>query len=102
MNRRLGAYRQLETDPLIDAELQRIIRSGLVDRRRRCRSCRPAPEPAASEAGRAGATTGVASGPPAEGFRGSRSVNWRSSCIPRVKRRPGDRSSVIPCVERKG
>jgi len=31
VNRRLGAYRQLETDPAVDAELQRIIRSGLVD-----------------------------------------------------------------------
>jgi len=31
VNRRLGAYRQLETDPAMDAELQRIIRSGLVD-----------------------------------------------------------------------
>jgi trimethylamine--corrinoid protein Co-methyltransferase len=31
VNRRLGAYRQLETDPAVDAELQRIIHSGLVD-----------------------------------------------------------------------
>src|SRR6476660_4362561 len=31
VNRRLAAYRQLETDPAVDAELQRIIRSGLVD-----------------------------------------------------------------------
>ena len=31
VDRRLGAYHQLETDPAIDAELRRIIRSGLVD-----------------------------------------------------------------------
>ncbi len=31
VNRRLAAYAQLETDPAIDAELQRILRSGLVD-----------------------------------------------------------------------
>ena len=30
VDRRLAAYRQLETDPTIDAELRRIIRSGLV------------------------------------------------------------------------
>ena len=31
VDRRLAAYRQLETDPAIDAELRRIIRSGLTD-----------------------------------------------------------------------
>ena len=31
---RLAAYHQLETDPLIDAELRRIIRSGLVSQER--------------------------------------------------------------------
>ena len=31
VNRRLASYRQLETDPAIDAELQRILRSGLID-----------------------------------------------------------------------
>jgi trimethylamine--corrinoid protein Co-methyltransferase len=31
VNRRLAAYRQLETDPLLDAELLRIIRAGLVE-----------------------------------------------------------------------
>jgi trimethylamine--corrinoid protein Co-methyltransferase len=31
VDRRLAAYHQLETDPAIDAELRRIIRSGLVD-----------------------------------------------------------------------
>ena len=31
VGRRLAAYHQLETDPAIDAELRRIIRSGLVD-----------------------------------------------------------------------
>ena len=31
VERRLAAYHQLETDPAVDAELRRIIRSGLVD-----------------------------------------------------------------------
>ena len=31
VDRRLAAYHQLETDPAIDAELRRIIRSGLVE-----------------------------------------------------------------------
>jgi hypothetical protein len=31
VDRRLASYRPLETDPAIDAELRRIIRSGLVD-----------------------------------------------------------------------
>ena len=31
VSRRLASYRQLETDPAIDAELQRILRSGLID-----------------------------------------------------------------------
>src|SRR5215212_4809049 len=31
VKRRLAVYRQLETDPVVDAELQRILRSGLVD-----------------------------------------------------------------------
>jgi trimethylamine--corrinoid protein Co-methyltransferase len=31
VDRRLAAYHQLETDPAIDDELRRIIRSGLVD-----------------------------------------------------------------------
>jgi trimethylamine--corrinoid protein Co-methyltransferase len=47
VNRRLGAYRQLETDPLLDAELQRIIRSGLVDVEAALPLVPPAPEPAA-------------------------------------------------------
>jgi trimethylamine--corrinoid protein Co-methyltransferase len=47
VNRRLGAYRQLETDPLLDAELQRIIRSGLVDADAALPLVPPAPEPAA-------------------------------------------------------
>ena len=29
VDRRLAAYRPIETDPAVDAELQRIIRSGL-------------------------------------------------------------------------
>jgi trimethylamine---corrinoid protein Co-methyltransferase len=53
VNRRLAAYRQLETDPLLDAELQRIIRSGLVDRDAVLPLVPPAPEPAAG-AGDAG------------------------------------------------
>jgi trimethylamine---corrinoid protein Co-methyltransferase len=51
VNRRLAAYRQLETDPLLDAELQRIIRSGLVDPDAALPLVPPAPEPAASEDG---------------------------------------------------
>ncbi len=31
VERRLAAYHQLETDPAVDLELRRIIRSGLVD-----------------------------------------------------------------------
>ena len=31
VNRRLGAYRQLETDAAVDQELRRILQSGLVD-----------------------------------------------------------------------
>ena len=46
VDRRLGAYRQLETDPAIDAELQRIIRSGLVDQTE-LPLVPPAPEPIA-------------------------------------------------------
>jgi trimethylamine--corrinoid protein Co-methyltransferase len=45
VNRRLASYRQLETDPAIDAELQRIIRSGLVDQTA-LPLVPPAPEPA--------------------------------------------------------
>ena len=46
VNRRLAAYRQLETDSLLDAELQRIIRAGLVDRDAPLPLVAPAPEPA--------------------------------------------------------
>jgi trimethylamine--corrinoid protein Co-methyltransferase len=45
VDRRLGAYRQLETDPVLDAELQRIIRSGLVEQSD-LPLVPPAPEPA--------------------------------------------------------
>jgi trimethylamine--corrinoid protein Co-methyltransferase len=51
VNRRLAAYRQLETDPVLDAELLRIIRSGLVDPDGVLPVVPPAPEPAESEAG---------------------------------------------------
>jgi trimethylamine--corrinoid protein Co-methyltransferase len=50
VNRRLAAYRQLETDPLLDAELQRIIRSGMVDADAVLPLVPPAPEPAVGEA----------------------------------------------------
>ena len=39
VDRRLAAYRPVETDPAIDAELQRIIRPGL-SRRPSCPGCR--------------------------------------------------------------
>ncbi len=45
VDRRLAAYRQLETDPAIDAELRRIIRSGLTDPTRPCRRSRSPPNP---------------------------------------------------------
>jgi trimethylamine:corrinoid methyltransferase-like protein len=48
VGRRLGAYRQLETDPLVEAELQRIIRSGLVDQTE-LPLVPPAPEPVVAE-----------------------------------------------------
>ena len=51
VNRRLGAYRQLETDPRLEAELQRIIRSGMVDRDATLPIVPPAPEPSAADAG---------------------------------------------------
>jgi trimethylamine--corrinoid protein Co-methyltransferase len=53
VNRRLAAYRQVETDPAIDAELQRIIRSGMTDPEVALPVVSPAPEPApgANDAG---------------------------------------------------
>ncbi len=47
VDRRLGAYRQLETDPSIDAELQRILRAGLIDQTE-LPVVPPAPEPLVS------------------------------------------------------
>ena len=47
-DRRLAAYRQLETDPAIEAELARIIRSGLTDQTE-LPFVPPAPEPVALE-----------------------------------------------------
>jgi len=44
VERRLAAYRQLQTDPAIDAELQRILRAGLVDQTE-LPLVPPAPEP---------------------------------------------------------
>ncbi len=51
VNRRLAAYRQLETDPLLNEELLRIIRSGMVDPDATLPIVPPAPEPAVAEAG---------------------------------------------------
>jgi trimethylamine--corrinoid protein Co-methyltransferase len=51
VNRRLAAYRQLETDPRLEAELLRIIRSGMVDASTPLPIVAPAPEPAAREDG---------------------------------------------------
>ena len=51
VNRRLAAYRQLETDPLLDAELLRIIRSGMVEPSTALPVVPPAAEPVASAAG---------------------------------------------------
>src|SRR6185295_1723896 len=45
VNRRLAAYRQLETDPAIERELQRIIRSGMADPGAALPLVAPAPEP---------------------------------------------------------
>jgi trimethylamine--corrinoid protein Co-methyltransferase len=45
-DRRLAAYRQVETDPRIEEELQRIIRSGLVEQQE-LPLVPPAPEPVA-------------------------------------------------------
>jgi hypothetical protein len=47
VERRLAAYHQVETDPAIDLELQRIIRSGLVDQVD-LPLVAPAPEPVAA------------------------------------------------------
>jgi trimethylamine:corrinoid methyltransferase-like protein len=49
VNRRLASYRQLETDPVLDAELQRIIRSGLWDPAVPLPVVAPAPEPVATD-----------------------------------------------------
>jgi trimethylamine--corrinoid protein Co-methyltransferase len=54
VERRLRAYRQLETDPAIDAELQRILRAGLVDQTE-LPLVAPAPEPVVSEEDQVGA-----------------------------------------------
>ena len=51
VDRRLAAYRQLETDPTADAELLRIIRSGMVDPSTPLPVVPPAPEPSASDDG---------------------------------------------------
>jgi trimethylamine--corrinoid protein Co-methyltransferase len=51
VDRRLAAYHQLETEPAIDAELRRIIRSGLTDAERALPEIPIAPEPVALGAG---------------------------------------------------
>jgi len=48
VNRRLAAYRQVETDPAIEAELQRIISAALVDQGA-LPLVPPAPEPTATD-----------------------------------------------------
>jgi trimethylamine--corrinoid protein Co-methyltransferase len=53
VDRRLAAYRQVETDPAVDAEMRRIIRSGLVDQAE-LPFLPPAPEPGASDLAAAG------------------------------------------------
>ncbi len=45
VDRRLAEYRQVETDPALDAELRRIIRSGLSDPARALPETPRAPEP---------------------------------------------------------
>jgi trimethylamine--corrinoid protein Co-methyltransferase len=50
VERRLRAYRQLETDPAIDLELQRILRAGLVDQTD-LPLVAPAPEPVEADEG---------------------------------------------------
>jgi trimethylamine--corrinoid protein Co-methyltransferase len=54
VDHRLAAYRQVETDPLIDVELQRIIRSGL-EAQTELPLVPPAPEPVATGGGADGA-----------------------------------------------
>jgi trimethylamine--corrinoid protein Co-methyltransferase len=51
VDRRLAAYRQLETDPAIDAELRRIIRSGMNDPDRALPVIPRAPEPVSMTGG---------------------------------------------------
>jgi trimethylamine--corrinoid protein Co-methyltransferase len=48
VDRRLAAYRQVETDPAVDSELRRIIRSGLSDAERSLPDIPVAPEPVAT------------------------------------------------------
>src|SRR4051794_36214994 len=47
VDRRLAAYSQIETDPAVDTELRRIIRSGLADGQRALPDIPVAPEPVA-------------------------------------------------------
>ncbi len=72
VERRLGAYRQLETDPAIEAEMQRIIRSGL-ESQTDLPLVPPAPEPVVDAVAGAG---------PGEGPGRGRRVNAR-------RQRPG-------------
>jgi trimethylamine--corrinoid protein Co-methyltransferase len=51
VDRRLAAYSQVETDPATDAELRRIIRSGLSDPERALPEIPVAPEPVVATAG---------------------------------------------------
>jgi trimethylamine--corrinoid protein Co-methyltransferase len=61
VDQRLAAYRQVETDEAVVAEMQRIIRSGLVDQRE-LPLVAPAPEPVELPAGGGAAGDGAARG----------------------------------------
>jgi trimethylamine--corrinoid protein Co-methyltransferase len=68
VDRRLAAYQPIETDPAVDAEMRRIIMSGLVDQRE-LPSLPPAPAPVSDEA--------RAASLPTEGAGRGRRVNTR-------------------------
>jgi hypothetical protein len=72
VDRRLARYRQTETDPAIEAEMQRIIRSGLVDQTVLPLEP-PAPEPSVE------ALAGAFPGGDGEGAGRGRRVNARRS-----------------------
>ena len=61
VERRLASYRQVETDPAIEVEMQRIIRSGL-DAQTDLPVVPPAPEPTGDAVAGAGPGEGAARG----------------------------------------